>query len=93
QEHDRIILLITEPKELKVGISKGEFNFYADVPIDLQNLYFAYEQEFVIGIDLASLFHSKDNFIGSKIELLLKTENEFGEITYPIDGVFTYFVL
>lgn len=93
QENDKITILITEPKELKVGITKGEFNFYADIPIDLQNLYFAYDEDFVIGINLASLFHSKDNFIGSKIEFLVKTENELGEITYPIDGALTYFVL
>ncbi|MFN3269950.1 MAG: hypothetical protein ACK42G_05135, partial [Candidatus Kapaibacteriota bacterium] len=93
QQLDKITILILEPKELKVELGRGEFNFISDTSIDMQKLYFAYEEGFVVGIDLNSLWHSKDNFVGSKLEFLVKTENELGEVTYPIDGAFTYIVI
>lgn len=93
QPLDKITILILEPKELKVELGRGEFNFISDTSIDLQKLYFAYEEGFVVGVDLNSLWHSKDNFVGSRLEFLVKTENELGEVTFPIDGAFTYIVI
>ncbi len=93
QETDKVFVYLTQPKELKLQLTSNEFAFFSPTPIDLRNFYFAFGEYFVLGIDFSSIFSIKDNYSGSILEFFVKTENELGEMIYPMEGTFTYIVV
>lgn len=90
---DKIWIYFTSPKEFKVGIDLNEMTINASKSINVTNIYFAYGEEIVFGVDMNLFFGQKVNHSGSIIEFTVKSENELGEMNFPLEGSFTYIVV
>ncbi|MGC8748642.1 MAG: hypothetical protein ACP5RR_07165 [Candidatus Kapaibacteriota bacterium] len=91
--NDKIWIYFTTPREFKVELGTNKMIISASKPVNTSNIYFAFDQNLILGIDLFTFFGRKENYSGSIIEFTVKTENEIGEISFPIEGAFTYIVV
>ncbi|MCX7909094.1 MAG: glycoside hydrolase family 57 protein [Ignavibacteria bacterium] len=90
---DKVWIYINSPKELEIELGANEITFKTEGTVAINNFYFSFDEDIVVGVDLQSMFGAKENFTGSLLEFTVKTENELGEMRYPFDGTFTYFVV
>jgi alpha-amylase/alpha-mannosidase (GH57 family) len=92
-ENDKVIVYFTNPLEFKIVLSAKEFSLNSAKTIEAKNIYFFFSDYFVVGVDLGVFFDEKANFSNSILEFNVKSENELGEMSFPIEGVFTYIVI
>lgn len=91
--NDKVSIIFISPKEFFVEFNLNEFSISSSRAINLTNSYFSFADDFVFGIDMYTFFGQKSEFTGSILEFKIKSENEMGEIVFPIEGNFTYIVV
>lgn len=90
---DRVSIYFTSPKDFKVEFYAKEMILHSTIPLSLSNLFVCIGDSIIFGVDFLALFGEKENYSGLILEFLVQSENELGEMNYPIEGSFTYIVV